>query len=186
MTRARNGREATGIDSLQVTYVGRTPERGLRAAQAVLELRALRVPQYNGDNRLQDRTMETTEEDQEPPTPYQAGYAFGDQYRQGPGGAALARLHPISTDYLVFMGEAMWTGGAECERLGFSSGTFDGVRFKEGFVAGLYGRVSEEDLVAEIERIETAPRSADVTVTDVAGRSVDPGDYVKRHWLPAK
>jgi len=56
----------------------------------------------------------------------------------------------------------------------------------EGFVAGLYGRVSEEDLVAEIERIETAPRSADVTVTDAAGRSVDPGDYVERHWLPAK
>jgi hypothetical protein len=84
------------------------------------------------------------------------------------------------------MGEALWTGGAECERLGFSSGTFDGVRFKEGFVAGLYGRVSEEDLVAEIERIETAPRSADVTVTDAAGRSVDPGDYVERQWLPAK
>ena len=75
MTRARKGREATGIDSLQVTYVGRTPEWGLRAAQAVLELRALRVPQYNGDNRLQDRTMETTEEDQEPPTPYQARLA---------------------------------------------------------------------------------------------------------------
>jgi hypothetical protein len=35
VTRARNGREATGIDSLQVTYVGRTPEWGLRAAQAV-------------------------------------------------------------------------------------------------------------------------------------------------------
>jgi len=82
----------------------------------------------------------------------------------------------------------MWTGGAECKRLGFF-GTLDGVRFREGFVAGLHGRVSEEDLVAEIERIETAgptPRSADVTVTDVAGRSVDSGDYVERHWLPAE
>jgi hypothetical protein len=96
--------------------------------------------------------MDTTGKDQESPTPYQAGYAFGDQYRKGPGGAALARFHPISTDYLVFMGEAMWTGGAECVRLGFLSDTFDGVRFKEGFVAGLYGRVSEEDLVAEIYR----------------------------------
>jgi hypothetical protein len=85
------------------------------------------------------------------------------------------------------MGEAMWTGGAECERLGFSSGTFDGARFKGGFVAGLHGGGSEEDLVAEIERIETAgPRSADVTVTNVAGRSVDSGDYVERHWLPAE
>jgi hypothetical protein len=90
--------------------------------------------------------------DQEPSTPYQAGYAFGDQYRKGPGGAAHSPPHPISTNYLVFVGEAMWTGGAECGRLGFSFGTFDGVRFKKGFVAGLYGRASEEDLVAEIYR----------------------------------
>jgi len=66
--------------------------------------------------------------DQEPPSPYQAGYTFGDQYRKGPG-AMLVDLHPISIDHLLLMGEAMWTGGAECERLGFSSGTFDGVRF---------------------------------------------------------
>jgi hypothetical protein len=55
--------------------------------------------------------------------------------------------HPISTYYL---GEAMWTGGAECGRLGFF-GTFDGVRFREGFVAGLYGRASDDGLVAEVE-----------------------------------
>jgi hypothetical protein len=72
---------------------------------------------------------------QDPLTPYRAGYVFGL-------GAALARLHPISIDDLVLMGEAMWTGGAEYE----SFGTFDRVRFKEGFVAGFYGRVSEEDL----------------------------------------
>src|SRR5664280_2830691 len=81
--------------------------------------------------------------DQEPPSPYQAGYTFGDQYREGPG-AMLVDLHPTLIDHLVSMGEAMWTGGAECERL--ASGTFDGVRFKEGFVTGFYGRVSEEDL----------------------------------------
>ena len=71
--------------------------------------------------------------DQERLTPYQAGYVFGL-------GAALARLHSTLIDDLVLMGETMWTGGAE------SSGTLDSVRFKEGFVAGFYGRASEEDL----------------------------------------
>jgi hypothetical protein len=83
-----------------------------------------------------------TEKNQDPLTPYQkpltlyqAGYVFGL-------GAALARLHSISIDDLVLMGEAMWTGGTEYE----SFGTFDRLRFKEGFVAGFYGRASEEDL----------------------------------------